>query len=107
MINTTIRDDGEAATMETKRDIEKFIDEIKYGRMTRRKFARAMASVGLAVALMPTGRTKALAEDSGPTVFAWTGDDAPEMHAESDKKDGKAPNLAIWGDEEEAESTMR
>jgi spermidine/putrescine transport system substrate-binding protein len=93
--------------METKRDIERFIDEIKYGRMTRRKFARAMASVGLAVALMPTGRARALADDSQPTVFTWTGYDAPDMYREYAKKYGKAPNFSIWGDEEEAESKMR
>lgn len=46
--------------METKRDIERFIDEFKFGRLDRRTFNRGLASVGLGTVMMPlvpgTGR---------------------------------------------------
>lgn len=93
--------------METKRDIERFIDQIKYGRITRREVMRTMASVGLATMLVPTGRRGALADDSQPTCFTWAGYEVPEMHGEYIKKYGVSPNFSLWGDEEEAESKMR
>ncbi len=92
--------------METKRDVEKFIDEIKYGRVSRREIMRMMTAAGLAVTLMPTGRL-ARADDGQPTVFTWTGYDAPDMWKDYKAKYNAAPNFSIWGDEEEAESKMR
>ena len=92
--------------METKRDIERFIDEIKYGRLNRREIMRMMAAAGLAVAVMPIGRL-ARADESQPTCFTWSGYDAPEMWVEYKKKYNAAPNFSIWGDEEEAEAKMR
>lgn len=94
--------------METKRDVERFIDEIKYGRVTRRDFKRAMASVGLATVILPMGRTRARADsDDHPLMFTWAGYEAPDMHAEYVAKYGESPNFALWGDEEEAEAKMR
>lgn len=93
--------------MESKRDIQKFIDEIKYGRVTRRDFQRAMASVGLATATLPLGRAKAIADtDDHPLMFTWAGYEVPEMHQEYVAKYGDSPNFALWGDEEEAEAKM-
>ena len=92
--------------METKQDIVRFIDKIKYGRVSRREIMRMMASAGLAVSLTPTGRL-ARADDGQPTVFTWTGYEAPEMWAAYKAKYNAAPNFSIWGDEEEAEAKMR
>jgi spermidine/putrescine transport system substrate-binding protein len=98
----------EAAKMETKRDIERFIDKIKYGSITRREVMQTFASVGIASVLVPTGRLRgALADDSQVTCFGWSGYEAPEMHKEYAAKNGGEPNFSIWGDEEEAESKMR
>ncbi len=94
--------------METKRDIERFIDEVKYGRVTRRDFKRAMASVGLATVILPTGRIGARADsDDHPLLFTWAGYEAPEYNQEYLTKYGEAPNFSNWGDEEEAEAKMR
>ena len=68
--------------METKRDVERFIDEIKYGRVSRREIMRRMAALGLAVAVMPQGRL-AHADDGQPTIFTWTGYDVPDMWKET------------------------
>src|SRR5262245_61594838 len=62
-------DQGENA-METKRDVERFIDEIKYGRLSRREIMRMMSAVGLAVAVMPHGRL-GQADEGQPTIFTW------------------------------------
>ena len=92
--------------METKRDVEKFIDEIKYGRVSRREIMRMMAAAGLAVAVMPQGRL-ARADEGEPTIFTWPDYDKPEMWTEYLAKYHAKPNSSIWGDEEEAESKMR
>ncbi len=92
--------------METKRDVERFIDQIKYGRVSRREIMRMMAAAGLAVALMPQGRL-AHADDGQPTIFTWTGYDVPDMWKEYTAKYNANPNSSIWGDEEEAESKIR
>jgi len=92
--------------METKRDVERFIDSIKFGRATRRDVARAFASVGLASVLVPTGRIGAARADDHPMVFTWAGYDAPEMHAAYAAKYGASPSFTLWGDEEEAEAKM-
>jgi len=92
--------------METKRDVERFIDEIKYGRLSRREIMRMMSAVGLAVAVMPHGRL-AQADEGQPTIFTWPDYDKPEMWTEYLSKYHAKPNSSIWGDEEEAESKMR
>lgn len=92
--------------MESKRDIEKFIDEIKYGRVTRRRFKQAMASVGLATITLPTGRARA-ASAGDLMMFTWAGYELPELHTEFVSKHGESPSFSLWGDEEEAEAKMR
>jgi spermidine/putrescine transport system substrate-binding protein len=92
--------------METKQDIVRFIDKIKYGRVSRREIMRMMSAAGLAVSLMPTGRL-ARADEGQPTVFTWPDYGAPEMWAEYKAKHNAAPNFSVWGDEEEAEAKMR
>ncbi|MEX1108375.1 MAG: extracellular solute-binding protein [Dongiaceae bacterium] len=93
--------------METKRDIERFIDEIKYGRLGRRDIMRIMASIGLASFILPTGRTAALAQEEQPMLYTWAGYEVPEMHKEYFDKYGASPDATVWGDEEEAEIKMR
>ena len=39
--------------MDSKRDVQKFIDNMKLGRMTRREFHMGLASVGLATVTTP------------------------------------------------------
>jgi spermidine/putrescine transport system substrate-binding protein len=92
--------------MESKRDVERLIDNWKLGRLNRRDVCRAMATVGLTTSLTPVGR--ALAQtDEDPVCFTWSGYEVPEMHQAYIDKYGNSPNFSLWGDEEEAEAKMR
>ncbi len=94
--------------MESKRDVAKFIDDMKMGRLSRRDFGRGLASVGLATAMMPlTPRLSLGAGDDDPTLYTWAGYEVPEMHQQYIDKHGGSPNFSLWGDEEEAEAKMR
>jgi len=94
--------------MESKRDVQRFIDDFKRGRVSRRDVGKALASVGLATTLTPIGRGKAMAAgDEDPVCFTWSGYEVPEMHQEYIDKYGESPNFSLWGDEEEAEAKMR
>ena len=92
--------------METKQDIVRFIDEIKYGRLDRRQIMRIMAAAGIATVVVPTGRS-ARAQDDPLMLYTWAGYEVPEMHQEFIDKYGSSPDYSTWGDEEEAEIKMR
>ena len=94
--------------MESKRDIERFIDDIKLRRIGRREVAKGLAAVGLttvAIPLMP--RVARAAKEDNPVCFTWAGYEVPEMHKEYTDKYGEEPRFTLWGDEEEAEAKMR
>ena len=94
--------------METKRDIERFVDQMKFGRLNRRDFHKGLASVGLAMTLAPVAsRVVRAAGDDDILCFTWSGYEVPEMHQEYIDKYGESPNFSMWGDEEEAEAKMR
>ena len=93
--------------MESRREVLKFVDDMKMGRLTRRDFHRGLASVGLAAIAMPIlpRRSRAAADDH-PTLYTWAGYEVPEMHTEYTDKHGASPHISLWGDEEEAEAKM-
>ena len=94
--------------MESKRDVAKFFDDMKMGRLSRRDVSLGLASVGLASVMMPVvPRVIRAAEDDHPTVYTWAGYEPVEMHQEYLDKHGASPNFSLWGDEEEAEAKMR
>ncbi len=94
--------------METKRDIERFIDEFKFGRLDRRTFNRGLASVGLGTMMMPLVPGAAAADpDDQPICYTWGGYEVPEMHGAYIDKHGESPRFSLWGDEEEAEAKLR
>ena len=94
--------------MESKRDVQKFIDNMKMGRLTRRDFHKGLASVGLGMVAMPLmSGSAAAATDDHPTMYTWGGYEPPEMHGEYIRKHGESPNFSLWGDEEEAEAKIR
>lgn len=68
--------------------------------MTRRRFARSLASVGLAVAGLPL-LGKAARAAPQMTYFTWGGYEVPEMHTAFIEKYGASPNIALFGDDEE------
>jgi spermidine/putrescine transport system substrate-binding protein len=92
--------------METKRDVAKFFDDLRMGRLSRREFNLGLASVGLASVMMPLRPRLALSADEQPTVYTWAGYEPPEMHQPYIDKYGASPNFSLWGDEEEAEAKI-
>ena len=94
--------------MQSKRDVQKFIDDMKLGRLSRRDFHRGLASVGLALVATPlVSRPAFAAAEDHPTVYTWGGYEVPEMYGEYIAKYGEEPNFSLWGDEEEAEAKIR
>ena len=98
----------ELESCKAKRDVQKFIDDMKLGRLSRRDFNRGLASVGLGLVAAPLASRPALAAaEDHPTVYTWGGYEVPEMHGAYIEKHGASPNFSLWGDEEEAEAKMR
>ena len=93
--------------MESRQDVERFVDRMKMGRLSRREFKAGLASVGLGMTVAPLSGHPALAQgDEHPTCFTWATYDVPDMHQEYVDKHGASPNFTLWGDEEEAEAKM-
>jgi spermidine/putrescine transport system substrate-binding protein len=78
------------------------LDRIAEGRLTRRDFHKALASVGLMAVAMPVMGRAAHAEDQ-VTYFTWAGYDIPEVMPGFDS----TPNMPIFADEEEALTKLR
>ena len=86
-------------------ETNEFKDKLFDGKMSRREFNKALASVGIGMAVFPyTGRA---ATEDHPTVFTWEGYEDPLLHPTYAAKYGESPNFAFWGDEEEAFAKMR
>jgi len=83
-----------------------FLDRIAEGRMTRRDFHKALASVGLMAVAVPLGGRAARADDP-VTYFTWGGYDVLEIIPGYQEATGEIPNWPIFTDEEEALSKLR
>lgn len=93
--------------MESRQDVERFVDRMKMGTLSRREFKAGLASVGLGMTVAPLAGRQANAQgDEHPTCFTWGGYEVPEMHQEYIDKHGSSPSFSLWGDEEEAEAKM-
>lgn len=93
--------------MESKRDVERFVDNWKMNRLSRREFKAGLASVGLGMTMSPLAATGARAQgEEHPMCFTWAGYEVPEMHQAYIDTYGASPNFTLWGDEEEAEAKM-
>lgn len=68
--------------------------------LTRRQFARSLASMGIAVASIPLLGRAARAEPQ-MTYFTWGGYEIPDMHRAFIEKYGASPNISLFGDDEE------
>lgn len=82
------------------------LDRIAEGRLTRRDFYRALASVGLMAAAMPLASRAAHADEQA-TYFTWGGYDIPDIIPGYAEKHGGNPNWPIFADEEEALTKLR
>lgn len=95
--------------MESRRDVERFVDDLKRGRLTRRDFKAGLASAGLGLAVLPLAnprKARAIGDDD-PMCFTWGGYEDPGTHGSYIEKYGDSPNFSLWGDEEEAEAKMQ
>ena len=87
---------------------KQLMDKLASGKMTRREFKKALASVGLGLVAAPMLSRRGLAgTDDNPVVFTWEGYEAPELHKSYTDKYGEEPNFTFFGDEEEAFAKMR
>ena len=87
---------------------EDVIEQLATGQMSRRQFNQSLMALGATMVMMPVGSRSAFAaSDDHPTVFTWEGWDVPELHQSYLAKHGESPNMAIFGDEEEAFAKMR
>ena len=87
---------------------EDIVEQLATGQMSRRKFNQSLMALGATMVMMPVGSRSAFAaNDDHPTVFTWEGWDVPELHQPYLAKHGESPNMAIFGDEEEAFAKMR
>jgi spermidine/putrescine transport system substrate-binding protein len=69
--------------------------------MTRRGFARSLASLGLAMVSVPIlGRAASAASDL--MVMDWSGYEVPELHKPYIAKYGASPEISLFADDEEA-----
>ena len=87
---------------------EDIVEQLATGQMSRRHFNQSLMALGATMVMMPVGSRSAFAaSDDHPTVFTWEGWDVPELHQPYLAKHGESPNMAIFGDEEEAFAKMR
>ena len=87
---------------------EDVVEQLATGQMSRRQFNQSLMALGATMVMMPAGTRSAFAaSDDHPTVFTWEGWDVPELHQPYLAKHGESPNMAIFGDEEEAFAKMR
>ena len=84
--------------MKNKRDIEKFVDDYRGGKLTRRQFTQGLASVGLMSVMMPLTSRSAFAASEHPTLYTSGGYEVAEMHGEYIEKYGSSPDFSLWGD---------
>ena len=84
------------------------VEQLATGQMSRRQFNQSLMALGATMVMMPAGSRSAFAASGDhPTVFTWEGWDVPELHQPYLAKHGESPNMAIFGDEEEAFAKMR
>jgi spermidine/putrescine transport system substrate-binding protein len=81
----------------------KYLDQMSYGKISRRDMLRGAGAFGVAVTLMPT-----LGRAAEPlTCMEWSGYDAPGYFDPFMKKHGSAPNFSIFAGEEDALAKVR
>lgn len=81
------------------------IAALRAGKLSRREFNRALASVGLGLAALPLA-SRRVAAAPNLTVFTWGGYDVPEAVPQYVAKHGGTPNFSLFSTEEEALQKM-
>lgn len=79
-----------------------FGDELRKGKLSRRRAIKMLASIGVGVAVMPLLPTGvSAASEDHPLLFGWAGFDDPEFWVAYTEKYGELPRFTFWGDQEE------
>lgn len=87
---------------------DELIEQLATGKMTRRRFNKLLASVGVTVAAFPaTSKVASAATEDHPMIFVWEGFEEPGLHPPYAEKYGESPNYSFFGDEEEAFAKIR
>ncbi len=89
-----------------RNDTQKFIDNMKLGKMNRRQFHKGLAAFGLGMVTVPLVPKIVRAGDH-PTIFVWGGFEDPGFHQDYIAQHGASPNFTPFGDEEEAFAKMQ
>lgn len=78
------------------------LERLEAGRMTRREFARSLASVGLGLVAVPSLVHAARAAPEELLYYTWAGYDVPDIHQGYIRKYGVGPTYGLFGGTEEA-----
>ncbi len=88
-------------------DINKKLDALRSGHLSRRDFNKTLAAVGVSVVAMPVAsKMAAAAAADQATFFTWGGYDVPEAYGPYIAKHGEPPNFAVFGGSEEGLTKM-
>jgi spermidine/putrescine-binding protein len=87
-------------------DIEKLVEGLRAGSLTRREFKQVLAGLGVGVAAVPMTRRPAHAEGE-VMYFGWAGYETPEFHPSYTEKYGGPPEATFWADGDEAFQKLR
>lgn len=88
-------------------DVVDHLGAVREGKMTRRRFTKALLASGIAMGTVPLSSKRAMASGEQGTFFTWGGYDIPELFQPYEAANGAQPNFAIFGGSEEALTKMR
>lgn len=83
------------------------VDMLLSGRMGRREFSRALASLGLGVATAPLAARGAGAQEAEAHYLTWAGYEAPELHQGYIERYGVSPDVGFFANVNEAMQKLR
>ncbi|WP_162912921.1 extracellular solute-binding protein [Rhodospirillaceae bacterium SYSU D60014] len=85
---------------------DELLDRMATGALSRRQFSKALASVGLAMTVVPLTARSSRAQEQ-LTYFTWAGYDTSEFFPAYMEKHGSAPEMPLFADEQEALTKIR
>lgn len=87
-------------------NVNRILDQLTDGKLTRREVGKVLASAGIAVVTMPVATKWSLAA-SEVTFLTWAGFDRPEYYVPYVEKYGVPPSITLMGEEEEGLQKVR
>ena len=88
-------------------DINKQLDALRSGHLSRRDFNKMLSAAGVSLVAMPVAsKMAAAAAADQATFFTWGGYDVAEAYGPYIAKHGEPPNFAVFGGSEEGLTKM-